>query len=138
NFAVIAPPLFALMQFNSYWPAIILLIALQAIGIVIGHVVYPRMQGRSLNIDPIVILLALAFWGAIWGVAGMFLSTPLTVMAMVILAQFPGTRWVAVLLSSDGDPEELKNRPPGQAPDQAPTQRDPPASAPRQAARAKR
>ena len=125
TFAGVAPPLFALMQFDSTWPAIILLIALQAIGIIIGNVVYPRMQGRSLNIDPIVVLLALAFWGAIWGITGMFLSTPLTVMAMVILAQFPGTRWVAVLLSADGEPEQLKHRPVDVAPDEAPTQSDP-------------
>jgi predicted PurR-regulated permease PerM len=111
-FAGVAPPLFALMQFDSYWPAIILLVALQLIGVVIGNVVYPRMQGRSLNIDPIVVLLALAFWGALWGIAGMFLSTPLTVMAMVILAQFDGTRWVAVLLSADGEPERLKKAQP--------------------------
>ena len=121
TFAGIAPPLFALMQFDSYWPAVILLVALQAIGIVIGNVIYPRMQGRSLNIDPIVVLLALAFWGAIWGIAGMFLSTPLTVMAMVILAQLPGSRWVAVLLSADGEPEQLRHdHAPGQSPDQAP------------------
>jgi predicted PurR-regulated permease PerM len=118
TFAGVAPPLFALMEFDSYWPAIILLVALQAIGIIIGNVVYPRMQGRSLNIDPIVVLLALAFWGAIWGIAGMFLSTPLTVMAMVILAQFEGTRWVSVLLSADGEPEYLKARTPGKAPDE--------------------
>ncbi len=34
----------------------------------------------------------------------MILSTPLTVVAMVILAQFAGTHWIAVLLSSDGEP----------------------------------
>ena len=51
-------------------------------------------------------LLSLSFWGAIWGVPGMFLSTPLTVTAMVILVQFPGTRWIAVLLSADGAPEK--------------------------------
>jgi predicted PurR-regulated permease PerM len=118
-FAGVAPPLFALMEFDSYWPAVILLIALQAIGIIIGNVVYPRMQGRSLNIDPIVILLALAFWGAMWGLTGAFLSTPLTVMAMVILSQFEGTRWVAVLLSADGEPDQLKDRKPGQPPDKA-------------------
>lgn len=118
TFAGVAPPLFALMQFDSYWPAIILFVALQAIGIIIGNVVYPRMQGRSLNIDPIVVLLALAFWGAIWGITGMFLSTPLTVMIMVILAQFEGTRWVAVLLSADGEPESLRHRPVGAPPDE--------------------
>jgi len=71
----------------------------------------PRMQGDSLNMDPIVVLLSLALWGLIWGMTGMFLSTPLTVMAMVILAQFDGTRWLAVLLSADGQPEKLRGRP---------------------------
>jgi AI-2 transport protein TqsA len=76
------------------------------------------MQGRSLNIDPVVVLLALAFWGAIWGVTGAFLSTPLTVMLMVILAQFSGTRWIAVLLSADGEPDRLRERPPADSPDE--------------------
>ena len=54
------------------------------------------MQGKSLNLDPVAVLLSLAFWGAIWGLPGMFLSTPLTVMTMVVLAQFKGTPWIAV------------------------------------------
>jgi predicted PurR-regulated permease PerM len=103
----LVPPVFALVQFTTFWPAVILLGVLQAIQFVVGNVVQPRMQGDSLNIDPVVVLLSLAFWGAIWGVAGMFLSTPLTVMMMVILAQFPGTRWIAVLLSENGEPERL-------------------------------
>jgi predicted PurR-regulated permease PerM len=102
--AILAPPLFALVQFDTWWQAATMLACLQVINFVLGNIIYPRMQGRSLNIDPVAILLSLAFWGAIWGVAGMFLSTPLTVMAMVILAQFRGTRWIAVLLSGDGNP----------------------------------
>lgn len=108
---ILAPPLFALVQFDHWWKALAMLAALQAINFLVGNILYPRMQGRSLNIDPVVILLSLAFWGAIWGIAGMFLSTPLTVMAMVILAQFPGTRWIAVLLSSDGDPLGVEKTP---------------------------
>jgi predicted PurR-regulated permease PerM len=116
-FAGVAPPLFALVQFPGYTRAIILFAALQAIGVIIGNVVYPRMQGRSLNIDPVIVLLSLAFWSAIWGLTGAFLSTPLTVMAMVILAQFNGSRWVAVILSADGDPQQLKNKMPNEPPD---------------------
>lgn len=101
---VAAPPVFALVEFTNFWPALILLGVLQAIQFVVGNVVQPRMQSQSLNMDPVVVLLSLAFWGAIWGMPGMFLSTPLTVMAMVILAQFDGTRWVAILLSADGEP----------------------------------
>jgi len=121
-FAGVAPPLFALVQFDGYGRAIILFAALQLIGIIIGNVVYPRMQGRSLNLDPVMILLSLAFWSAIWGVTGAFLSTPLTVMAMVILAQFDGSRWIAVILSADGDPQQLKNRRPNEPPDKNPPQ----------------
>jgi predicted PurR-regulated permease PerM len=71
---------------------------------VIGNMILPRMQGRSLNLDPVILLLSLAFWGALWGLPGAFLSSPLTVMAMVILAQFPSSHWIAVLLSGDGEP----------------------------------
>jgi predicted PurR-regulated permease PerM len=111
--AIVAPPLFALLQFDTLWQAAVLIIALNGVGVVVGNFIYPRMQGRSLNIDPVVVLLALAFWGAIWGLAGAFLSTPLTVMAMVVLAQFAGTRWIAVLLSADGNPQQLKDARPG-------------------------
>ncbi len=101
----ILPPLFALVQFpHSLLPALILAGSLQVIFFVVGNVVLPRMQGDSLNMDPTVVLLSLAVWGALWGGIGMFLSTPLTVALMLILAQFDGTRWIAILLSEDGDP----------------------------------
>jgi AI-2 transport protein TqsA len=115
---ILAPPVFALLQFETYWQAIALLAVLEVIQFIVGNVILPRMQGRSLNIDPVVVLLALAFWGAIWGVTGAFLSTPLTVMLMVILAQFSGTRWIAVLLSADGEPDRLRERPPADSPDE--------------------
>ncbi len=106
--AVALPPIFALVQFDGLWQAAVLFGVLQAIGMFVGNVVQPRMQGRSLNMDPIVLLLALAFWSVLWGLPGAFLSTPLTTVMMVILVQFQGTRWIAVLLSADGDPGQLK------------------------------
>lgn len=118
--AVAAPPIFALLQFDTLWQAIVLLAVLQGVTMFVGNVVQPRMQGRSLNMDPIVLLLALAFWTVIWGLPGAFLSTPLTVMLMVILAQFKGTHWIAVLLSDDGDPDDLRNKNPAEPPDTPP------------------
>ena len=102
--AVALPPIFALVQFETLWQAVVLFGVLQVIGMFVGNVIQPRMQGRSLNMDPLVLLLALAFWSTVWGLPGAFLSTPLTTVMMVVLAQFPGARWVAVLLSADGDP----------------------------------
>ena len=101
---IMIPPIFALVQFPTWWEAATLFVVLNTIQFFVGNVVLPRMQGDSLNIDPVAVLLSLAFWGALWGLPGMFLSTPLTVMAMVILAQFKGSMWLAVMISGDGNP----------------------------------
>lgn len=102
--AAVGPPLYALVQFDTYWQAIVLFAGLQVILQVSGNFIQPRMQGDNQNIDPVTVMLFLALWTALWGVAGAFLSTPIAVMAMAITAQFAGTRWIAVLLSGDGDP----------------------------------
>jgi AI-2 transport protein TqsA len=70
----------------------------------IGNFLQPRMMGDSLNLSALVVLLGLAIWGAIWGIAGMFLSAPLTVLMMILFAQSRETRWIAILLSADGNP----------------------------------
>jgi len=105
--AIVLPALFAVVQFDGYLPAIIILAGLWTITFVVGNILLPRMQGDSLNVSPLVVLLSLAFWGALWGLTGMFLSTPLTVLTMVILAEFDGSRWIAVMLSANGDPQSL-------------------------------
>lgn len=101
---VLFPAAFALVEADALWKPLLLVAALEAVHFVVNHVVQPRMQGESLNVDPLAVLLALAFWGAIWGVTGAFLSTPLTVVAMAVLAEFPATRAIAILLSGDGRP----------------------------------
>jgi predicted PurR-regulated permease PerM len=103
--ATILPTIFALVQFPDLVP-----VALVAFGVgfwqfFIGNVVQPRMMSESLNLSALVVLASLAIWGALWGIAGAFLSAPLTVMAMIALAQFPSTRWIAILLSENGDPD---------------------------------
>lgn len=69
----------------------------------IGNVIEPKIMGNSLNLSPLVIILSLAFWGGLWGVPGLFVSVPLTVIVMIVSAHFDRTRWLAVLLSSDGE-----------------------------------
>lgn len=102
--AIVVPALFAVVQFDTYWQAIVILAGLWLITFLVGNILLPRLQGERLNMDPLVVLLSLAFWGALWGLPGMFLSTPLTVLVMLILAQFEGSRWLAVMLSADGEP----------------------------------
>jgi predicted PurR-regulated permease PerM len=75
---------------------------IQGVAFVVGNFIYPRMQAETQNIDPVATLLSLAFWGYLWGLTGAFLAVPLTLIVMMICAQFPRARWVAILLSNDG------------------------------------
>lgn len=101
---VLFPPLFGLLEFNDIYRPIILIVGMEAVHFGVSHILQPRMQGKRLNLDPVVVLFSLAFWSVIWGITGAFLSTPLTVIAMAILAEFRSTRPLAVLLSGDGKP----------------------------------
>ena len=51
---------------------------------------------------PVVILATLAIWSSLWGVAGAFLSVPMTVVVALALSEFDQTRPIAVLLSREG------------------------------------
>src|SRR5262249_47362559 len=102
--AVALPTAFAVVQFPSFIPVIEVALGVGVWQFVIGNFVQPRLTGQSLNLSTVIVLLALTIWGAMWGIAGAFLSSPLTVMFMIVLAQFPGTKWIAVMLSADGWP----------------------------------
>ena len=90
--------------FGDYSLVQVLSIGFLLLGVqqLVGSIIEPRIAGDVLNLSPLVILLSLAFWGALWGVLGLFLAVPLTVVLTSILSRFRGTRWVAILLSRDG------------------------------------
>ncbi len=93
------PALIAFLQFDQMSTAVMVLLILLVIQLIIGNFIEPKALGNRLNLSPLVVIISLAFWGTIWGIAGMFLCVPITVMLMIVLAQFPKTRAIAVLLS---------------------------------------
>ncbi len=99
---VVFPALLTLIQFDTATPFLIVVIALTAAQVIVGNVIEPRLMGRSLNLSPLVILLALSVFGSIWGIVGMILSIPMMVIAMIVCAQFDASRPVAVVMSADG------------------------------------
>lgn len=96
------PAFFAMLQFGEVMPGIWVLIIVGAIQLIVGNYIDPKLTGDSLNISPLIIIFGLAFWGAIWGIIGMFLSVPVTVMLIIILSEVPATRPIAILLTKDG------------------------------------
>lgn len=102
--ASIAPALFALVQFPTYWQAIAVFAVVQVFASLVGNVLLPKMQADKQNIDPTISIISIALWTMLWGMPGAFLAIPLTVMLMVVFDQFEETRWAAVLISNDGVP----------------------------------
>ncbi len=96
------PVVLALVQFDTLTPFVILLVALGAVQFTIGNLIEPRLLGSSLNLSPLVVILALSLWGQLWGIVGMFLSVPLTVILMIVFSNFAATRPIALALSQDG------------------------------------
>lgn len=100
--ATILPACVAALQYADVYMGLYALIGIWIVQWVVANVIEPRIMGNSLNISPFVVILCLIVWGGIWGVAGMFLSVPLTVMMIVIMAQFEFTRGIAIMLSENG------------------------------------
>ncbi len=101
--ATVFTAIFALLQFGTFMPFFIVLVCIGVIQQAVGNVIEPRLMGKNLNISPLVTILALAIWGKIWGIMGMLLSVPITVIIIIIFSQFKSTQKVAILLSEKGN-----------------------------------
>jgi predicted PurR-regulated permease PerM len=99
---LIFPGLLSLVQFETITPFLIVVFGTGAAQTVIANILQPRMAGRALNISQFVVILSLFLWGAMWGVPGMFLCIPITVILIIVFSYFPETRAVAIVLSGDG------------------------------------
>ena len=101
--AMLFPTVLALLQFGSWLTAGVVIASLVAVQTLVENVIERPLTGSSLNLSPVVMILSLSMWGAVWGITGMILSVPLMVIMMIVFAQFPKTRPIAVLMSANGD-----------------------------------
>ncbi|TWU04802.1 AI-2 transport protein TqsA [Stieleria varia] len=70
-----------------------------AIQVISGNLIEPKIMGNSSDLHPVTILVALMFWGMMWGVIGMFLATPITAAIKILLQRFDSTRPAADLMA---------------------------------------
>ncbi len=102
-----------LMGFIQFYPEpgriIAVIVTMVGIQTVIGNFIDPRLQASRLDISPIVILFSLVFWGWIWGIVGMFLAVPLTVIVQIICQNIPFLYPVSILIGSGRKIEHLKD-----------------------------
>ncbi|MEY2520661.1 MAG: hypothetical protein QOF24_2420 [Verrucomicrobiota bacterium] len=74
---IICMTLGAVLSFDSLGYAMIFPASYLTLAILEGNFITPVLLGRSLTLNPVVILIALAFWGWMWGISGMILAVPI-------------------------------------------------------------
>ncbi|NRA66348.1 MAG: AI-2E family transporter [Pseudobacteriovorax sp.] len=98
-FATLLPLPIALLQFSNPTLIVLSLVIPGSIQFIIGNVIEPKIIGQNLDLHPITILLSLMFWGILWGIPGMFLATPITVICRLFLANSTRYEGFAELMS---------------------------------------
>lgn len=80
------------------WMASVIIV-INVVQLISGNVVEPKLMGESSDLHPVTILLALMFWGVMWGVIGMFLATPITAAIRIVLERLEQTKPIARLMA---------------------------------------
>lgn len=52
-----------------------------------GHLVVPLVVGRTIGLDPLLVILSVAFFGRLFGFGGVFLAVPITAVIQVVLEE---------------------------------------------------
>jgi predicted PurR-regulated permease PerM len=74
---IICMTLGAVLSFDSLGYALVFPGSYLLLAILEGNFITPMILGRSLTLNPVLILIALAFWGWMWGISGMILAVPI-------------------------------------------------------------
>lgn len=92
------PTVLAFLSLEPGWRPLAVAGLLLADHLLSANVIEPSLTGKAVDLSPLVVLLALAFWGTCWGLEGMLLAVPLTVVVRIVLDNLPATRPVARLM----------------------------------------
>lgn len=87
------------VEFSSPWQALAGPGAFLVLHAIEGQVVTPHLVGRSLALDPVMVLLALVVLGWAWGATGLLIAVPLLSCAKIIAERMPDAQPLAILLS---------------------------------------
>jgi AI-2 transport protein TqsA len=98
---IIPPTAYAFIQFGGWTMPIIVLAGFTVLQVVISNFIQPWLEGQSLSLSPVGVVVAVGFWGWMWGLPGALLAVPLTAAVVIICDRFESARWFAVLLRAE-------------------------------------
>ncbi|MEO6872330.1 MAG: AI-2E family transporter [Chthoniobacterales bacterium] len=74
---IVCMTLGAILSFNSFGYALLFPASYFVLASLEGNFITPMVMGRSLTLNPVLVLLSLMFWGWMWGIVGVILAVPI-------------------------------------------------------------
>ena len=99
--AAALPFVLSLAVFDSWTPPLLVFLLFAALELVTGNFIEPMLYGAHTGISALALLLTTVFWTALWGPAGLVLSTPLTVCVVVLGRYVPQFSFLHIILGDE-------------------------------------
>jgi len=93
--------------------AVISLVIFLGTELLVSQLIEPRLYGHSTGLSALSVVVSAIFWSALWGPAGLMLSTPLTLCLVVAGRYLPALRFLDILFGDDpalSQPERFYQR----------------------------
>jgi predicted PurR-regulated permease PerM len=100
--ALIPPVLMAYAQYGLH-TAVVVLVGYILINGGVQNFIQPKLMGQRLKISPVVVFVGLFVWGYLLGGIGAIVAVPMTMLVLIIMENFEGTRPLAVLMRYTGE-----------------------------------
>jgi predicted PurR-regulated permease PerM len=104
---IVMTGLVALVTFDTVQHALLVPLIYFTLTSLEGNVITPIIVGRRLELNTVAIFVGLAFWGWVWGIAGVLIAVPLLVIVKRICDHLPS--WAALGEFLAPSTSQLKN-----------------------------
>jgi predicted PurR-regulated permease PerM len=105
--AAVGPVALALAFFPGWSEPLMVLGLILTLELISNNILEPRLYGSSVGVSSFALIVATVFWTWLWGTAGLFLATPMTVCLAVMGKYIPQLNFISVII---GDQPVLEPR----------------------------
>ena len=99
--AAILPIALSLAVFDGWLRPLLVFLLVASLELIVANFVEPLLYGAHVGISSLALLVTAVFWAVLWGPAGLILSTPLTVCAVVLGRYVPQLSFLHILLGDE-------------------------------------
>jgi predicted PurR-regulated permease PerM len=95
------PTIVALGTGESPWQPLAVVAVFVVLQTIEGYVVAPLLYGKAVDIDPVLVLFGVLFFGFLWGPIGLALAMPMLILLRGLVAMTPDTPALDALVDAE-------------------------------------